>query len=389
MVQLTAPSADGTRHRILGRRIGVDLRRIANPGIGRYMSCLFRAMLAEKGHEDQFTFIAAKGWCADGFEKANSKLIWSGLPYYSIQEQFGLPYLLKRAGIELFHSPHFLLPPVMPCKSVVTIHDIIYLKFKQDLNNVVARVYYALAIRLGARVAQRIITVSEFSKSEIVSALGVAPSRVVVIPNGVGSEFKRVTDQNSLQKVREKYRLPERFVMDIGVDRKRKNLRRVVEGFARFQRSAGRSMKLVLVGVGDRITRETASAIGALGLEDSVVPVPWVSDTDLPGVYSLASCLVFPSLYEGFGLPVLEAMACGTPVITSCTTALPEVAGEAAVLVDPLAEQQISMALKQVVDDSSYSDILRERGYRQAARFSWRDAADKTDTLYHEVIGVG
>jgi len=251
----------------------------------------------------------------------------------------------------------------------------------------VGHYYYSVFTWLAARLADRVLTVSEFSRQEIIRRLKVAPEQVVVVPEAPGSHFRTIGDRAHLARVRSKYSLPERFLFNIGIQRPRKNLDRLIEAFSQLPLRSFRGVKLILAGKSDPGFQHVSSLIKQLGLGDRVLVIGEVADEDLPAVYSLARGLVFPSLYEGFGLPVVEAMACGTPVITSRGSALPEVSGDAALLVDPRSVSDIRDGMARVLEDDQLVDLLKSRGYARARLFTWEAAASRTLSVYQEILG--
>ena len=361
--------------------IGVDIRRMGNPGIGRYMSSLFPEML-RLGLPDTYVFISAQGMSPPALQSAHSRIVTTTVPYYSIREQLWLPVVLSRLKCDLFHSPHFVLPLIRPCKSVVTIHDVIYLKYGREIG-LVGRVYYSLAIRLAARSADRVITDSQFSKEEIVRSLGTHPDRITVIPLAPMPKFRPVLDRNRLEAVRRTHQLPENFFLSVGMERPRKNFPRIVAALDRLSR---REVHLVLAGGRNPRALETQQAVDRFGLRERIHVLENVSDIDLAALYTMCRALVFPSLYEGFGLPVVEAMACGAPVITSDAAALPEAAGGAAILVDPMSVEGIASAMERVLEEPNLGQGMRSAGMARAAQLTWRGSAEATYAVYREVL---
>jgi glycosyltransferase involved in cell wall biosynthesis len=216
--------------------------------------------------------------------------------------------------------------------------------------------------------------------------LGIPEQRITVIPLAAGAECRSITERDVLQSVRKKYQLPPCFVLFVSTMEPRKGLDTLLDAFAEV--SAGSpQVKLVIVGKKGWYTEYLHGQIGRLGLDEKIIFTGHVPDEDLPGLYNAAQVLAFPSRYEGFGLPVLEAMACGTPVICSCSSSLPEVAGDAALLIPPDDVQALSSALHRVLRDEMLRRQMRERGLIQAAHFSWQQTAHKTVGVYKMVFG--
>ena len=282
-------------------------------------------------------------------------------------EQFVLP---RQVGGELLWSP-CNTGPLRVRKQVVTIHDLAFRDCPGAFSRAFTAWYGWLLPRLANRV-RRIITVSEFSRQRIVECLQVAPERVCVVPNGVDRRFHPV-DPPQRAAVAGRLKLPRRYVLSIGSLEPRKNLRGLLRAWELLG-SACAGCSLVLCGVRSHVFRDA----GLTGLPDDVILPGYVADEHLPALYSGAEMFVYPSLYEGFGLTVLEAMACGTPVVCSSTTSLPEVAGDAAVTVEPTDAAALSAAIGRVLGDRRLRAELGERGLARAAQFSWEHTAAET-----------
>ncbi len=369
------------------KKIAFDLRRIKNPGIGRYMKCLVEALLAREP-EHEYLLIMPPGMeemivvSGTHAEKLSTKL-----KYYSIREQLELPKILRAHRIDLLHSPHFMLPLRRACPSVVTIHDVIYLACKQDLPSRLGRLYYRGMMAAAVRAADRIITDSEFSKQDIMRRLKVRSSRIDVIYPAVGSEFRKVTDERRLQEVRSRYGISGEYILYTGILKPRKNHAGLLCAF-RHLLDAGGDAQLVIAGPKDEAETELRRLAEDLGLAAKVIFTGFVEECDLPALYSAARLYACPSLYEGFGFTVLEAMACGVPVVCSSETSLPEVAGDAALYADARSPEQFGRALGQAWHDGKLRSSLVQSGHKNLQRFGWDRAAAQTLAVYHQVLGV-
>lgn len=297
---------------------------------------------------------------------------------------YAMPHAAWRDRIDLLHVT-YTLPPFLRCRSVVTVHDISYALFPETFS-LRDRWLLSVAVPLSMRRATRVITVSEAARRDILRRYRIAAEKVVAIPNGVGSHFRPVHDRGEQSRVRARYGIPERYILAVGNLQPRKNLGRLIEAFAGLRRDGRIAHRLVLVGKSLWKEAEVFGAIRAHGLEDEVIATGYVADSDLPTIYSGADVFVYPSLYEGFGLPPVEAMACGAPVITSNTSALPEVVGDAAVTVSPTSTGEIAAALERVLGDERLRRDLRARGEERAATFTWRETARRTLRVYDEVL---
>jgi glycosyltransferase involved in cell wall biosynthesis len=286
----------------------------------------------------------------------------------------------------LFHAPGFVLPLFNSLPGVVTVHDLAYLLYPAHFPTK-RRHYFQWLVPPSLRRARRIITVSENSKRDLCRLLAVPEEKVRVIYNGVEPQFRVATQPALVERVRAKYELPPKIVLSVGVLEPRKNLERLVQAFA-LLRQRGIEHRLVLVGAAGWGYENLLRLPRELGLDDAVRFLGFVSQADLPLLYNAADLFVYPSLYEGFGLPALEAMACGTPVVVSHVSSLPEVVGDAGVLVDPHSVEGIAEAIYRCLRSDGLREELREAGLKQAARFSWHEAARQTLQVYREVLAI-
>ena len=362
-------------------RLAFDLRRIKNPGIGRYMQCLVEAILGQNTHHEFLLILPPDAQEMISDPAGRAEKLSCGAKYYSLHEQLVLPRILRRHRIDLLHSPHFVLPLLGSCTTVATIHDVIYLACKEDLPSKTGRVYYRKMMAAAARKADRIITVSEFSRSDIVRFLKIDPARIEVIYSGVSPAFCRVEDQSRINEVRRRFGISRKYILYAGIYKPRKNHAGLLRAMRMLIGSAV-STQLVLAGPMNEGLVPLKKLAAELGLADQVIFAGPVSDADLTALYSGAHVYACPSLYEGFGFTVLEAMACGTPVVCSPATSLPEVAGEAAFYANPENADELAQALARVFSDAELRARLIAAGYENCRRFTWRDAAVRTIAVY-------
>lgn len=290
-----------------------------------------------------------------------------------------LPWRSRADGLDIFHAQH-VIPPFLRCKTVTTIPDIAYEHFPQAFPQF-QRVWMKQLIRRSARKADHIITVSEYSKRDIVRTYRVPEEKITVTYEGAGEEFRPHDRQRAQEDLARKYGIEAPFILYLGRLQGRKNLARVVEAYARV-RHAGLPHKLVLAGKRDSLFAPVLSRIRELNLESDVSLPGYVHGSDVPLFYSAAEVFVYSSLFEGFGLPVIEAMACGVPVITSQGSSLQEVAGEAALLVDPLSVDSITNALLQALQDDQLRFRLRQAGLERSKFFNFEKIAQQTLAVY-------
>jgi glycosyltransferase involved in cell wall biosynthesis len=244
-----------------------------------------------------------------------------------------------------------------------------------------------LTVRHSARRAARILSLSEHTRHDIIETYGISPERVKAIPIAAADHFRTVTDSRELQRVRHTYGIHGEYILSVGSIQPRKNLARLVQAYAllRGDGPTGKLPKLVLVGKCAWLYDETLRVIEKTGVKDAVVLTGYVPEPDLPALYSEALCFVYPSYFEGFGLPPLEAMKCGAPVIVGNQTSLPEVVGEAALKVDPFDVAALAGAMQQLINNSTIREELRSKGKERAGAFSWHETARRTLAIYQEV----
>jgi glycosyltransferase involved in cell wall biosynthesis len=305
-------------------------------------------------------------------------------PVRSVWMQGLLPLSLRKAQPTLCHFTNYLMPLALPCPALVTVHDMspfLYPETQPRKNVLLMR---ALLPQI-ARRADTIITVTQSAADDIRRVLKLSKGKVRVVYEAASSLFQPVTAPDVLARVRRTYHLEHPYILYIGTIEPRKNLDRLVEAFAQVKQR-GLPHQLRLVGSWGWKYESLVRRIEELGIQDDVIFDGYAPDEDLPALYTLADVFAFPSLYEGFGLPVLEAMRCGTPVVAADIPALAEIAGDAALLIDPYDAEQLGDALALVLRNDNRAEELRERGLVRAAQFSWRRAARETLRLYDEVV---
>ncbi|GIW11605.1 MAG: hypothetical protein KatS3mg061_2662 [Dehalococcoidia bacterium] len=289
------------------------------------------------------------------------------------------------APCDLFHATEHLLPPLRRTRSVLTVHDLIF-RFFPEHHLPLNRWYLTLMMPRFLRAADAIIAVSEQTRRDLSALYGVAPERVWVIPEGVNPRFRPPDHPAAITALRERLGLPERFILYLGTIEPRKNLLTLLEAY-RALVAAGETADLVIAGRRGWLFAPVFARVRELGLEQRVHFTGWVAEEDLPFLLAAAQVFAFPSEYEGFGLPPLEAMAVGTPVVAANAAALPEVVGDAGLLVPPRDVAALAAALQRVLSDEELARTLRARGLARARRFSWEKAALETLAVYRAVVG--
>ena len=289
---------------------------------------------------------------------------------------------LRRNPVDVLHV-QYTAPPLAPCPVVTTIHDLAFEHLPETFNRR-SWLQMRLTVRMTARRAAHIITVSEYSRADISRTYGIAPQRITVTPEAASSNFFPITNETELKRIRESYGIQENYILSLCSIQPRKNLVRLIEAYSclRGVRPEVKLPQLVLAGKRGWLDSETFRAAERNDLGNDLRFTGYVPERDLAGLYSGAICFVYPSFFEGFGLPLVEAMQCGVPVIAGNRTSLPEVVGEAGLLFDPFDTQALVSALTQVIDDSEYRAVLRSKGLKRAQNFNWKTTAQLTLGVY-------
>jgi glycosyltransferase involved in cell wall biosynthesis len=366
-------------------RVAIDARKIHDFGIGTYIRNLLR-QLARIDHDTEYVLLCGEADLGVAAQLGpNFRSVLEPSPNYSIREQIHVPWVLRRERPDLYHAPHYVLPAAVGCNSVVTIHDCIHLMFPQYLPNRMAYAYARAQMWAAAHRSDCILTVSDASKRDILHLFNVPPEKIVVVYNAIDSHFSLTPPADAVARVRERYQLDHRFVLYVGNIKPHKNLVRLIDAFDELRRDDLENLKLLIIG--DEISKLPAlrRAVHRHKLHKHVRFLGYVPDDQLAVLYRLASVFVFPSLYEGFGLPPLEAMASGTPVVTSNVSSLPEVVGDAAVLVDPYDVGSIVDGLRLVLTDPARAEQMRRKGLERAREFSWERSVARTLDVYKRI----
>jgi glycosyltransferase involved in cell wall biosynthesis len=298
---------------------------------------------------------------------------------------FTLSAELRRRPVDLLHV-QYTAPPLAPCPVVATIHDLSFEHLPETFKRR-SWMQLRLTVRRTARRAAHLIAPSEFTRRDLIETYRLDPARVTAIPLAASAHFRPVVDAEEIERVRRRYGVGGEYVLAVGSIQPRKNLARLVRAYALLHRERGRSNlpQLVLVGKRAWLYGETLKAIEEEGIGGSVVLTGYVSEGDLPALYSGAHCFAYPSYFEGFGLPPLEAMSCGVPVLTGNLTSLPEVVGDAGLAADPFDTGALARALASLIDDDALRAELRARGLQRARAFDWRNTARMTLQVYRRV----
>jgi glycosyltransferase involved in cell wall biosynthesis len=364
-------------------RVAFDGRTICDhfPGIGRYAYNLASA-LARTRPELELHLLYHPGQPNTRYPlealraQANVRLVPVDAPNFAPSEQWRLPGVVRATGAQVYHSPYYVMPYRPGLPTVVTIHDLIPL-IKPAGYSARARLLFALTVRLAAWAATRIISVSRASAADLQARLGVQPSKVVTVLEAADPSFSPQPAE-AVAALRQRLGLPEAYVLYLGGNKPHKNLERLVRAYLRLADAP----PLVIAGQWEARYPEARNIVAQAGAESRVKFMGPVAAADVPALYSGATLFVFPSVYEGFGLPPLEAMACGAPVACSHASSLPEAVGEAALLFDPWDEGAITAALQRALGDQALRAELGRRGLARAAQLTWEAAAQQTAAVY-------
>ena len=383
-------------------KIGIDARFLTHPqqgGFKTYTQNLIAALADVDQENDYVLYLDREPDCDKAVPRAPN-MAWRvvrgdwpplGMP---LREQFGLALAGWRDRLDLLHSPALTAPLFLPCPLALTLHDMIWheprasqarITFKRQL----MASYYRRVPEWAARKAAVIITVSEAAKTDIVTRLGIAAEQVVVTHEAPAPIFKPVREPARLDAVLKKYALPPSFVMAIGSADPRKNISMLVDAYARLPEKIRSLHHLVIVWTHHHLAQEIARQVQSLGLMQHCHFLRGVSNQDMVLLYSAAVLFAFPSRYEGFGLPPLEALACGTPVVAANNSSIPEVVGDAAVLFDAECAEEMAQVMARLLTDDRERTEMAQRGLQRAARFSWARCAQQTVAAYRQCVGVG
>ncbi len=361
-------------------------------GVGRFVRGLVSALI-DIDRENAYTLLYApkqRGECKPDLPRAPNV---TGRPFVLTERvlnllwyKLGVPLPVDFVGgrADVYHFPDFALPPVRRGKSVITIHDLSFL-LVPDCAEDGLRSHLERVVPPSVRNADFITADSENTRTELTTLLDASPSRVEVVYGGVDSQFKPIVDVTTLEAIRRKYGLNFPFILYVGTIEPRKNLGRLLHAYTQLRSRSGVKHRLVIAGGLGWLYQDVLREIEELTADHEVAFLGRVPDEDLPALYSLADIFAFPSLYEGFGLPPLEAMACGRPVVCSNTSSLPEVVGDAGVLVSPYDVDGLADALHQLIEDPDRRALLGERGLARAREFSWNASAQRLLEIYRRL----
>lgn len=352
-------------------RIGIDIRELENgksTGIGRYLRH-FLLFANEFDKDNKYVLFGNNKTCFSLMNENQELHIIPG-SMTVIWDQILLPKAIKKEKIDVFLSPYFKAPGFCPCKMVVIINDLIPLMVPEykAAKYFFKRIYFKMLTRFACRSADKIITISSHTKNDLIKIFHLPGEKIKVVYLAVELAYKKIENPDSC--IFQKYKVGQKFILHVGHFKPHKNIGRLIEAYNKLPESLRGEYKLVLLAKKDLLYYELYEQAQKLGLEDNVIFTDHVPEEELPYFYNAASLLVVPSLYEGFGLPALEAMACGTPVVVSRAASLPEVVGEAAICFDPCNVDEITQAMERVLNDENLKSDLIENGFKRSGEFT-------------------
>ncbi|NDJ60160.1 MAG: glycosyltransferase family 4 protein [Chloroflexi bacterium] len=363
-------------------------------GIGRYVRELIAALAqTDLDPEVNFRLFVTGARRRDLPPVPNERFVWrtarlSPRWFARIWHRARVPIPVEAftGPLALYHATDFVLPPTYPrTRTLLTVHDLSFVRVPETASPRL-KAYLDAVVPRSVRRADHVLADSQATKDDLIALYDTPPDKITVLLSGVDARFRRIEDAAARQAVRQTYQIPERpYIFSVGTVQPRKNYARLIQALARL-RGEGHDLGLVIAGGRGWLEDPIYAVIRAEGVDDYVRFIGFADDADLPALYSAALCTAVPSLYEGFGLPLLESMACGTPVVTSDRSSLPEVAGDAGLIVDPTDLDALTGALRRLVTEAALRDDLVRRGYARAATFTWERSAHQLAAIYTKLL---
>ncbi len=378
-------------------KIGIDARFFGpiGKGLGRYTQRLIENLEKIDKENKYVIFLRKENWSNYQPRNPNFKKVLAPWRWYTILEQIYMPRLIKSHDVGLMHFPHFNVPLFYKGSFVVTIHDLVLEHFPTQrattlspLFYKIKRVGYKIVIRAALKRARQILVPSEYTKEEIIKYFGLEPTRIKVTYEGCGkSDFPYYNVGSLTSEIPKKYGIIKPYILYVGNAYPHKNLERLILAFQKLSKAYQLDLRLVLVGENDYFYKRLKDTVLKLGIKN-IILAGFVRDEDLNSLYKNALFYIFPSLCEGFGLPPLEAMACGLPVASSNKTCLPEILGDAAYYFNPDSVDDIARAIEKVAIDEDLRKKLIVKGFEQIKKYSWKRMAEETLKTYRRTLNL-
>lgn len=372
------------------KTIGIDARMhgYAQTGIGNYIRHLLEYIFKQDKKNNYVIFLMPEEY--DNFILPNERIrkVKVSAKWYSWKEQLLFPFQLYKEKLDLMHFTHFNSPILYFKKSIITIHDITPFFFPgHKMKSLIRKIGFRAVFFSSVKKASKVIAVSQNTKNDIVKNFKIKENKIKVIYEGADEQFQAIDDYNKIEKLKEKYNIIKPFIFYTGVWRNHKNLVGLIKAFDIIKNKHKLDYQLALGGKEDLYYPEVRKTWGELGLEDEIIRTGFIDQKELALFYNAAEIFVIPSFYEGFGLIGLEAMACGTPVVSSNTTSLPEVLGNAAIYFNPKNPEEMAEKIKLVLTDKKLYNELVEKGFKQIKKYSWGEMGEKTIEMYGKILG--
>lgn len=362
-------------------KIAIDIRMINNTGIGRYINNLVKNFQSVEQNVINYCLISQES--IDITTDLASKIVNIKSSIFSIREQVEFLRVIEKQKPDIIHCPQFNIPLFSRVPIIVTIHDLAYDLFPEEFPNLLARLYYDIMMRLAINKSKKIIVPSESTKRDLINKYLVNESKINVIYHGIEDSFYSTSAK---KESLEKFKIKGSYILYVGMNRPRKNLKALIEAFHKVQYKT--NLNLVICGNEDNRFYDIKKDISNRGLTNKVIFTGYVSDDELNQLYVQSEFFIFPSLYEGFGFPVLEAMAKGIPVACSNNSSLPEIVGDAAVLFDPHNIDNIAESILKITNNAELQLKLRYLGPKQASKFTWKDSVLSHVEIYNDILSL-
>jgi len=370
--------------------IGIDARMYgyAQTGIGNYIRHLLKFIFELDKENNYVIFLMPEEF--DNFKLPNEKIkkVKVSSKWYGWKEQLLFPFQLYKENLDLMHFTHFNSPILYFKRSIVTIHDITPYFFPgHKMRSIVRKIGFKTVFFSSVKKASKVIAVSENTKNDIANYFKIRKGKINIIYEGVDEQFKIISDDQKITEIKKKYNITKPFIFYTGVWRNHKNLVGLIKAFGILKNKYKLDYQLVLGGKEDPYYPEVRETWRKLGLGNEIIRTDFIDQEDLPLFYNAAELFIIPSFYEGFGLIGLESMACGTPVVSSNTTSLPEVLGNGAIYFNPKDSKEIAKKIKLVLTDEKLYNELKKKGFKQVEKYSWRKMGEKTMGIYRKILG--